>query len=148
MDEHEQKALDDIEKHGCHILHVMEEDDYPRFTYSIGIEKTTNKPDIIITGLKRELAHWMINEYRRRILEGEVFEPMEFYQGFLEGFDITFVEVDKKHYEEYLGWGLWYNKGTNFNMLQLVFPSTSGVWPWNENASEEFTWIQPLLNAS
>jgi hypothetical protein len=148
MDEHEQKALDDIEKHGCHILHVMEEDDYPRFTYSIGIEKTTNKPDIIITGLKRELAHWMINEYRRRIAEGEVFEPMEFYQGFLEGFDITFVEVDKKHYEEYLGWGLWYNKGTNFNMLQLVFPNTSGVWPWNENASQDFTWFQPLLNAS
>lgn len=148
MDEHEKKALEDIEKHGCHILHVMEEDNYPRFTYSIGIEKTTNKPDLIITGLKRELAHWMINEYYRRITEGEVFEPMEFYQDFLEGFDITFVVVDKKHYEEYLGWGLWYNKGTSFNMLQLVFPSTSGVWPWNENASEDFTWFQPLLNAS
>jgi len=147
MDEYEQKALDDIKNHGCHILHVMEED-YPRFTYSIGIEKTTNKPNLIITGLKRELAHWMINEYKRRITEGEVFEPKKFYQNFLEGFDVTLVEVDKKHYEEYLGWGLWYNKGASFNMLQLVFPSTSGVWPWNENASEDFTWFQPLLKAS
>lgn len=148
MDEYEQKALDDIENHGCHILHVIEEGDYPRFTYSIGIEKTTKKPDLIITGLKREIAHWMINEYRKRITEGEVFKPMEFYKGFLEGFDITFVHVDKKHYEEYLGWGLWYNNGNNFNMLQLVFPSTSGTWPWNENASEEFTSLQPLLNTS
>ena len=101
MDEYEQKALDDIENHGCHILHVMEEDDYPCFTYSIGIEKTTNKPDLIIIGLKREIAHWMINEYRQRITKGEVFEPMEFYKDFLEGFDITFVQVDNKHYKEY-----------------------------------------------
>ena len=43
MDEYEQKALDDIEKHGCHVLHVMEEDNYPRFTYSIGIEKNNKQ---------------------------------------------------------------------------------------------------------
>jgi len=89
MDEHEQKAIDNIEKFGCHILHVMEEDEYPRFTYSIGIEKTTNKPDLIITGLKREIAHWMINEYQRRVNEGEAFEPTKYYDDFLEGFQVT-----------------------------------------------------------
>ena len=148
MDEYEQKAIDDIEKFGCHILHVMEEDDYPRFTYSIGIEKKTNKPDLIITGLKREIANWMINEYNRRVIEGEVFESSKYYDDFLEGIQVTFVEVDKKHYKEYFGWGLWYNNGDNFKMLQLVYPSTSGVWPWDEGAPEDFTWFQPLLNAS
>ncbi len=146
MDENEQKAIDDIEKFGCHIIHVFEEDEYPRFTYSIGIEKTKNHPDLIITGLKRELAHWMINEFNRRIKEGEVFKPSIYYKDFLDGFDVTFLEMSKEHYEEYLGWGLWYNKGDNFNMLQLVFPSTSGVWPWDKNVSEDFTWFQPLLN--
>ena len=146
MDEQEQKAIDDIEKYGCHVIHVFEEEDYPRFTYSIGIERKTGCPDLIITGLKRELAHWMINEYNKRVREDEKFEPSKYYEGYLDGFVVTFLNMSKEHYKEYLGWGLWYNKGDNFNMLQLVFPSTSGVWPWDENASEDFKWFQPLLN--
>ena len=66
MNEQEQKAINDIEQYGCHLLHVTGDDDYPRFTYSIGIEKKTNQPDLIIIGLKPELAQWMINEYNRR----------------------------------------------------------------------------------
>ena len=42
MDQHEKKALKDIEDYGCHILHVLEEDDYPAFTYSIGISNIKN----------------------------------------------------------------------------------------------------------
>lgn len=29
MDKGEEKALNDIEEYGCHILHVMEEGEYP-----------------------------------------------------------------------------------------------------------------------
>ena len=126
----------------------MEEGEYPRFTYSIGIEKTTGQPDLIITGLKRELAHWMINEYARRIKEGEAFEPSKYYNDFLEGFEVTFIEVAKERYKEHFGWGLWYNKGYNFKMLQLVYPSTSGVWPWDDGAPDDFKWFQPLLKQS
>jgi len=146
MDEYEQKAIDDIEKYGCHILHVMEDEENPRFTYSIGIEKSTGKPDLIIYGLKNEVAQWLINEYNNRIRNGEVFEPSKLYGGFLDGFDIAFIEVEKKHYKEHFGWGLWYNKDENFKMLQLVYPSTLGVWPWDKEAPEDFTWFQPLLN--
>ena len=148
MDVHEQKAIDDIEQYGCHILHVMEEDNYPGFAYSIGIESNTKKPDIIVIGLNKEVAHWIINEYSTRSKNGEVFQPMEYYDNFLEGFKITFVEVNKKHYKEYLGWGLWYNKGDDFKMLQLIYPTTSNVWPWDDNAPKDLLKYQPLLNAS
>jgi hypothetical protein len=64
MDEREQKALNDIEKYGSHVMNVMEGDGEPSFTYSIGINKKQNKPDIVILGLKSELAHSMANNYR------------------------------------------------------------------------------------
>lgn len=146
MDEQDQKALDDIEEYGCHILHILEEGDYPRFTYSIGIEQTSRKPELVILGLKHELANWMINEYNSRLRAGESFEPGKYYEGFLEGFEVTFQEVSKEHYKEYFGWGLWLYKGNNFKVLQLVYPSTSGIWPWDQNAPESFTWLQPLLS--
>ena len=147
MDEHEQKIIDNIEKHGCHIMHIFEEGDLPRFTYSIGIYKKTNMPELIITGLKREVAHWAINEYKSRVAAGEIFEVDKHYSGFLEGFDVTFRDVAKEHYEEHFGWGLWYYGGNTFPVLQLIFPSTSGIWPWDENASDDFKWFQPILSS-
>ena len=147
VDKSEEKALSDIEEYGCHILHVMEESDYPGFTYSIGIERKTGQPEIIVTGLKQEIAHWMINEYNNRIKSGEIFEPDKFYEGFLEGFQVTFKAVEKKHYSEYFGWAKWLYEGDNFRVLQLIYPSTSGLWPWDQSAPEDFTWFIPRLYA-
>ena len=148
MDKYEQKAIDDIEKYGCHILHVMEENDFPNFSYSIGIEGKIKNPDIIIVGLNKDISHWIINEYNNRLNKGETFEPKEYYDDFLEGFKITFIDVNKKHYKEYFGWGSWYYKGDSFKMVQLIYPTTSNIWPWDKNAPNDFSQNQPLLNAS
>jgi len=148
MDKGEEKALSDIEKYGCHIIHVMEEGEYPRFTYSIGIEKNTGQPELLVTGLKRELALWIINEYNSRVKSGEVFEPNKFYSDFLDNFDVTFKEVEKTHYREYFGWDIWFYKGEDFKVLQLIYPSTSGVWPWDPGVTEDFSWFIPRLYAN
>ncbi|MBM4941730.1 DUF4262 domain-containing protein [Vibrio parahaemolyticus] len=148
MDQYEEKALKDIEQYGCHILHVIEDDEYPRFTYSIGIEKTSSQPEIIITGLNQEVAHWIVNEYNNRIKAGEVFKPNEYYSGFLEGFEITFKEVSPEYYTEYFGWANWLYKGSNFKVLQFIYPDTSGVWPWDSEASSDFKWFLPKLYAN
>lgn len=63
MDRAEKKCLDDIEKYGCHIIHVFEEGELPPFSYSVGLERSIGRPELIIIGLRRELAHYMINEY-------------------------------------------------------------------------------------
>lgn len=146
MGEKDQKALNDIDEFGCHVLNVMEGEGEPSFSYSIGINKKQQKHDVVIIGLKSKLAHSMINNYKNRLLEGEEFEPGKFYSDFIEGFEVCFVNVNKKHYDEYFGWGLWLHNGSDFNVLQLVWPTTNGLWPWNEEASDFYKWAQPILN--
>ena len=148
MDERDQKALKDIEEYGCHVLNVMEGDGEPSFTYSIGINKKQNKPDVVILGLKSELAHSMANNYKNRLLEGETFEEGKFYSDFLGDFDVCFVKVSKKFYDEYFGWGLWLHDGNDFEVLQIVWPTTNGTWPWDEDKSDFYKWAQPILNES
>jgi hypothetical protein len=148
MDPSEAKALANIEKYGCHVLHIMEEDDLPEFTYSVGIERASAAPEAVVVGLRRELSHSMINEYNRRIREGEAIRPGQLYEGFLEDFSVTFKPVEKSHYEEYFGWNRWLYSGNDFRVLQLVWPSTSGIWPWEEKASDDLRKIQPLLFAT
>ena len=147
MDQFEENALKNIEDYGCHVLHVLEEDEHPGFSYSVGIEKSSGRPELIVIGLDQEIAHWIVNEYNSRIQSGEIFETNEFYSDFLEGFEVTFKAVEKKHFTEYFGLGKWLYNGEDFNALQLIYPSTSGIWPWDKNAPDDFTWYAPKLYA-
>lgn len=146
MEPGEQKALEDIEKFGCHIIHVLEEGDLPPFSYSIGISKSLGKPELIIVGLRRELAHELINEYNRKLRAGELLRPGLPYSGFLEGFNCIFQPVHREHYEEYFGWAIWLYQGDRFEVLQLIYPSTGGCWPNAEDAPDAFKQLQTILS--
>jgi hypothetical protein len=146
MNPGEQKALGDIDKHGCHVLHILEEGELPPFSYSLGIQKTFNAPEIIVVGLKEPISHFIVNEYNRRVRAGEKFAIGSFYHGFVEGFECQIRTVDQAYFKEYMGWCLWLYQGPNFQAIQLVYPTTSGIWPWELEASESFRAWQPLLD--
>ncbi|MEO1081756.1 MAG: DUF4262 domain-containing protein [Pseudomonadota bacterium] len=148
MEKYEEKALKDIEEFGCHVLNVLGDDEGPGFSYSIGIERTSGQPELIVTGLKSELANWMVNEYNARVRTREAFQPGAFYSGFIDGFDVTFREVEEKHYADYFGWANWLYDGDQFRVLQLIYPSTQGFWPWDSEATADFKWFLPKLYAN
>jgi len=145
MNEAEKKIVENIEKHGCHITSVFDNSgEKPSFTYSTGIQKSVSAPEVIIVGLPNKLAASVANNYLRRIREGETFEVGKFYPDFLAGFDITFGVVSQENKEKFMLSSCWYYKNA-FEALQLIFPTTSGVWPWDKNAEKSFHEIQPCL---
>jgi hypothetical protein len=100
-----------------------------------------------VIGLKPELSMTIINEYCRRVRGGERFRVGERASGFLGGgFDCQFGAVHPDHYPDYFGWDIWFYDGPDFRIVQLIFPSTSGVWPWDAEADEWFRKRQPLLD--
>ncbi|AZO02071.1 DUF4262 domain-containing protein [Mesorhizobium sp. M2A.F.Ca.ET.043.02.1.1] len=146
-DAEEAKALADIDEFGCHILYVLEEDEVPPFAYSVGIEHNFGVPELVVIGLKPELSMTIVNEYCRRVRGGERFRIGERASGFLGGgFDCQFGAVHPDHYPEYFGWNIWFYDGPDFRIMQLIFPTTSGVWPWDAEADEWVRKRQPLLD--
>jgi hypothetical protein len=144
VDVKEQKALADIEQYGCHIIHVLEDEKGPPFSYSVGVQKSSGVPEVIVIGLKRPVAQFVINEYNRRIRAGERFEAGTRHEGFLEGFSVQFEIVAPEHFD-YFGWDWWYYDGNCFDVLQIIYPTTIGIWPWDPTASESFRKRQPIL---
>jgi Domain of unknown function (DUF4262) len=69
------KALADIEQYGLHVISVMEDDDHPPFTYSIGIEQSLGMPELIVIGLASNVACSAINECYRQMKEGAAIAP-------------------------------------------------------------------------
>lgn len=144
MNESEKKIINNIEEYGCHVTSVFDpEERDPDFTYSIGIYKVENQPELLVLGLRHELSSWIVNEYNRRIKEGEKFVLGEYYEGFIEGFQVTFQEVADKYKNEFMLSCNWLYGGINYPVMQLVFPSVKGLWPWEKEASEGFKILQP-----
>jgi hypothetical protein len=126
-------------------MHVMEEGELPPFAYSIGIQQETGAPEVVVIGLKQPMAHSVVNEYNSQVRAGERFEPGKFYSGFLEGLDVCVEEVPRSAYEDYFGQNLDFYGGPKFNVLQIIYPTTKGVWPWAEDAAPSFRQWQPIL---
>lgn len=145
VDEGEEQALRDIEEYGCHVIHVLAEGESPPFSYSVGIQKAAGRPECVVIGLKQPIAHFVVNEYNRRVRAGDKFVPGEYYAGFIEGFDVLVETVEREFYREYFGWDLWLYDGANFEVLQIIYPTTDGVWPWECDEADWFRTRQPLL---
>jgi hypothetical protein len=62
MDAGEQKALADIERYACHIIHVAAEDELPPSSYSVGIQRSSGRPEVVVIGLMQPIAHSVIIE--------------------------------------------------------------------------------------
>ena len=134
----ERKALADIEQYGCHVIHVMAEGHLPPFSYSVGIHRSTGVPEVIVIGLAQPLAHFIVNEYNARVRAGERFAAGQRVSGFLEGFDCELRTVHPSRHRDYMGWDIWLYAGAYFDALQLVYPTISGVWPWDPEAESGF----------
>ena len=146
MNKVRQDALDNIDKYGCNVTHVFQNGlVQPSFTYTTGIFKCTGKPELIITGLNPNVAHFVCNYYCKRIQSGKTFETSTFYNGFIEGFDVMFKKMRKTRYDNWLGLSNWFYEGEHFDVYQMIYPDVDGTFHWDDRASEELKFLLPEL---
>ena len=137
---------DNIEKYGCHLT-LIEEDNYlPAFVYSIGLFKKFGHPEIICFGLKTDVTASIINYACDLIKNGETFITGKLYRGFLEGYEIQFLKVDKEYYQNYVGYAGWFYDYFEFPLLQLVWPDKQNNFPWDKEFNIDWIYKQPLLD--
>jgi hypothetical protein len=145
-DEHDRKLLADVERHGWHVIGVMEDREGPAFAYSIGLYHTFGHPELIIFGLPVRVMHQIINLVGEEIRSGERFEHLAEYDDILEGYRVAFRTLAGRHYREYLGFARWFYRGDDFPALQCVWPDARYRYPWHPEAEPAFIERQPLLS--
>lgn len=143
----EAKALADIDTYGLHVISVRGEGEHLPFSYSIGIERSLGQPELIVIGLDASLGHRVINACYDRMRAGMAVTPGARVAGLLEGFECVIGAVSPACYRDYMGWALWLHDGPGFRACQIIWPTTSGVFPWDPEADEELRSWQPLLAA-
>ena len=139
------KLKNDVTKFGLQVMYVMEDETGPGFSYSIGLFESYQHPEIIMIGLKQELAHTLINNMAYDIKKGKIFSSLTFEAGILDDFKCYITEVEKSNYDNYVGQAQRYYKGDAFPLLQCVYPTVKGIYPWEAEWPESIKGLQPIL---
>ena len=139
------KQLSDIKEYGLHVLHVLEGEKGPTFSYSVGLFHNYQHPEIIMIGLKRDLAHILINNIGYDVKHGKAYKSGHFYDNILDNYECLMVEMDAKYYDEYLGQAIRFYKNNDFPVLQCLYPTVEGNYPWEEEWPEDIKDLQPLV---
>jgi hypothetical protein len=134
-DRMEDAVRGNVAEHACHVMKVPADDEGPGFAYSIGLTKTYGQPEVICFGLSAEVMHWMINELRDRMANGETFADGQRVTGLIEGYDCELRKVRVSRYREFLGYALWFYAGDEFEALQIVWPDKARRFPWDDGYS-------------
>jgi hypothetical protein len=144
--ESEQRIINDVEEFGFHIALLPEDDYLPGFAYTIGLYQTYGHAEIICFGLKPQVMGIILNHAGDLIKSGTVLKPYQDYPGFLEGYPIQFLPVQKEHYPDYVGYAGWFNQNWEFPLLQLVWTDKQSLYPWQEGFNSNWKFKQPLLD--
>lgn len=140
------KKLDhDIATYGLQVLHVFGDETGPGFSYSIGLYKTYEHPEIIMIGLSQDLMHSLINSMASEIKKGKVYTAFQFDDDILENFDCYITEVSKDNYYPYVVQASNYYGNDDFPLVQCIYPTTKGIYPWDERWPNEIKDLQPIL---
>jgi hypothetical protein len=145
-DEHDRKLLADVERHGWHVVGVEEDEEGPAFAYSIGLYHSFGHPEVILLGLPVRVMHRIINVIGEEVRRGERFEHLDESGEVLEGYNVAFRTVERRHYREYFGYARWFYRGDGFPALQCVWPDSEHRYPWHPEFNATLAPRQPLLS--
>ena len=145
LDEGDRKLLSDIDRVGWHVVMIPEEDGSPGWSFSVGLFKTFNHPEVVVFGLPLELSQEVINGIGADIQKSNVFQSGQEYPDILDGVLCTFRPVVQRWYRPFLGYARWYYRGEKFPVLQCFWPDKRQQYPWHPNFKKAWLGAQPLL---
>jgi Domain of unknown function (DUF4262) len=141
----DQKVLDDVKEYGWHVMKVLDQADSPGWAYSIGLYHTFHHPEIVVFGLNPDLMHFIINSVGEDVRSGKRFEEGKRYADLIEAYLCTFKPVNVVWHYKFLGYGDWFYKGSDYPVLQCIWPDKNSYYPWDPGFNPNWLSAQPLL---
>lgn len=141
----EAKLIDDVEAYGCHILQIREENGHPGWSFTVGLYDTLGCPELIVIGLKPELAQSVLNECANRLQSGTRFEDGNRANELLANVECEFKKIESKWIRQTMGYAVWFYGDDDFPVLQCVYPDLENHFAWENGFNSKFRNRQPLL---
>src|ERR1700726_3741980 len=102
-DELERQVVSNINEFGWHCVNVIEDDDHPPWSYTIGFYESWGFPELIVIGRSRATAHYILNSIATG-LDNDQRPDLDRKTPTLDllpGIPCVFLEVHARYYQDY-----------------------------------------------
>jgi hypothetical protein len=149
-DERDRKLLADVERFGWHMIHINEDKKGPAFSFSVGFYYTFQQPEILVMGLRPEVAQKILNIAAVQMVGGKTFQPFKPISDLVEGYNCVFAPIQIENYQDYLGYAIWFYRSlpAPFPAMQLIWPDKGGCFPWEPHYDTRYLKLQKPLYAA
>jgi hypothetical protein len=118
----------------------------PAFAYTVGLFASFGHPELIVFGLRHEVMHAMLNACGERVRRGTKLAPGVLLDDILEQHPVRLrAVVERRSYEQHVGYAMWFNDGGDFPLLQVTWPDKRGCFPGDDGLDPGLRQLQPLL---
>jgi hypothetical protein len=139
-----QSTLDNIEKHGWELMCVKGDDIAPGFSYTVGVYEATGQPEIIEVGLRKDTAHYALNEAARRMRAGEL-KINQREAEIISNVDCVFRPIEDRWIQQLMYRAQWFYNDLPFPAVQCIYPDIENRFPWEEDFDSSWRPRQALL---
>ncbi len=138
LDDAERAFVAKVREHGWFDTAVFGDTEGPGFSFTTGLWVNTGQPELIMFGMKREIAHNVFWELFREAKAGLPLPVGEPTDRAFENLLAYAFPVAKRFYRDHLGWSRWFYGNDEFPCLQIVWPDRSGIFPWEQGFDTDF----------
>lgn len=130
-----------IKKFGFSIIHTFTSEYETQFSYTIGLADKGH-PELIVFGLPHEIGQVILNDAAQRLIDGTL--PIGQSVEGLANFGLFFQDVNPEQANQYIiqanSWA-----GKKLPAIQMVWPDSDGLFPWESVEDQEAKVTQPIL---
>ena len=130
-----------VDEHGWAAVAVASE---PPFTYTAGLWRSLNHPELIVTGLPAETAKVVLDHAVDEIKRGQPIRDGTIVRGLIGEYPVAARRVQPSSLAQ-LAFAAELYRGVTFSAIQLVWPDRAGHFPWHIGTAREYRQAQPLL---
>lgn len=144
LSQRDESTIRHVEEYGCSILHVAPSRGGAGWSYSLGVFDTCGGPEILTVGLLAKTAQFAINAAVALVRSG-VDLTLGRHADLVGEVECVFRPVEPRWVAHLMPWAGWYYEGSDFPVLQAIYPDLENRFPWEPGFDPAFA--QPLMQA-
>ncbi|MFG3092800.1 DUF4262 domain-containing protein [Streptomyces antibioticus] len=137
--------IENVRRHGWHVVMVPEDEIGPGFAYTIGLAHTYGAPDLAMFGLDLQAMHHALNRLAEKPAAGSALADGQRHPEIVEGRQVALRRVDLRWYRTFFGRAIGFYRRPPFPVLQVAWPDTADRFHWEEQAEDRHRDSQPQL---
>ncbi len=150
FNDYEKNLVEKVREYGFFIPYVVDDGPTPNFRqsfgYTVGLWRSWQVPEVIVFGLPSDNCQGMLSEIADRAAAGTPVPTGKRVSDVATGLDIALLPIRPAEKLAHLRSARWFYGQDDFPAVQLVWPDTQGLFPWQDGFDARFANDQPDLS--